>query len=320
MLKKILLSCLTATIILPFPLSVNATTTSQTPAILPLSLALTDKPLSSADRNSIKKEIDGLINAMNNNDSKKFLGHYSKKYQRRSSDGSTSSYDDLVQGAEMGLGMMKAFGAKIQPEDIQIANIGDKKAAAQIVYKATLTKDSPLANTPERKKDQQRTMLVTFEKINGRWLIIAQEDITVAESTVATTNTNNNIPATPITKQDRQTFSNFFKRHLDSLNRKDLNGYLATLDPKAPQYGKAKQETAQLFKEYTLKYTIKSVKVISINQQEAVVEMVATVKKISGGGFKDSQMTTTNLLKKSNGQWRLYDTSIDSLTDLQAQK
>jgi hypothetical protein len=48
--------------------------------------------------------------------------------------------------------------------------------------------------------------------------------------------------------------------------------------------------------------------------------MVATVKKVSGGGFKDSQMTTTNLLKKTNGKWRIYGTSIDSLTDLQASK
>ncbi len=322
MLKKIFLSCLTAAIVLPLPLGVKAATSNinRLSTISSPNLLIAGKSLSIADQASIKKEIMELMKAVNAGNAKKFLSHYSKKYQSQNSNGSVSTYTDLEQNAEAGLSVMKAFGTKFSPEDIRVGT-NNGKVVALVTYKVDLSKGSPLANTPnsERNENQQYSVLVTFEKVGGRWLILSNERVSMPQApSVATANDRKTV--TPITSQDKQTFSNLFKRHLDALNRKNLNDYLATLDPKAPQYNQTKQETAQLFKEYTLKYTIKSVKVLSINKQEAVVEMVATVKKISGGGFKDSQMTTTNLLKKTNGKWRIYNTSINSLTDLQANK
>jgi hypothetical protein len=309
MFKNLLLSCLVATLTLTIPLSVQA----KILGVFPLSLSVTSKPLSKSDLNTIKKEIDDLMKAMNNGNSKKFLGHYSKKYQAITSDGRTTDYNELAQGADAGLGLMKAFGAKIYPENIQVTSIGAGKAVAEISYKVDYEK-LPMANSQKSKRGQKQTIILTLEKSNSRWLVVSQESLKETESTVAT---NNNSKITP---KDKQTFSALFKSHIDALNRKDLKAYLATLDPTAPQYDKVRQETAQLLKDFTLKYTIESVKVIELNKQEAVVEMVATVKKVSGGSFTDSKMVTANLLKKTNGKWRIYDTSLNLLTALKPQK
>jgi hypothetical protein len=306
MFKKILLPCLATAIILPLPVSVNAAAIQNIPAIFLLKSAVANKSLSTADLNSIKKEINELIQAMNARDSKKYVSHYARKYQSQN-----GTYETLSKNIETGMGLMKALGIKIKPQDIKITGVSKNQATAEVIYKVDVTKDSPLADN--KKKNIPAGIFLTLEKINGRWLVISDEKLIVNSSDTAA---SDHRPLTPITQKDRQTFSDFFKRHLDALNRKNLNDYLATLDPKAPQYSKAKQETAQLFKEFTLKYSIQSVKVISINKQQAVVEMVATVKKISGGGFQNSRMTTTNLLKKTNGKWRVYDTSINSLTNL----
>jgi ketosteroid isomerase-like protein len=312
MFKKFLLSCLTAAIVLPLPVSVHAATSNIDSQILPLGYVIADRSLPASDVNSIKKEINSLINAINSGDAKKLISHYSKEYQSTSG-GRTVTYKDLVEGMEAGAGLMKALGTIIRPEEIKITSIGNNQATAQVSYRVDLKKDSPLRDSAGSKQDRQAVVLITLKKTNGRWLVVSTEAISTPKGVEPTTASNQ--PAN-ITQQDKQTFTNFFKRHLDALNRKDLNAYLATLDPKSPQYDAAKQETAQLFKEYTLKYAIKSVKVISVDKQEAVVEMAATVKRVSGGGFKDSKMVTTNTLKKINGKWRLHSTTINELTPL----
>jgi hypothetical protein len=324
MLKKFFLPFLAAAIALPLPLSIHAATAA--PVIFPLSLAASSKTLSNSELSSIKKEITGLLQAMNDRNTKKYLSYYSKKYQADRL-GNKVDYNDLSLNAKASLELLKAFGIKVGSEDVRIASIGHNKATAEVIYKIDLSKDSPFASgRANKKKDKPRGIFMTMEKINGRWLVISDEALIVNESeaSVAANNQkpeeNDKSPATAVTTQDQQFFTGFFNRHLDALNRKNLNDYLATLDASSPQYKKIKEETAQLFKEYTLKYTAQSVKLISRDKNEAVVEMVATVKKISGGGFKDSKMKTTNFLKKSNGKWHIADTSIDSITELVAKK
>ncbi len=324
MLKKFFLPCLAAAIALPLPLSVHAATT--TPVVFPLSLAVSSKTLSNSDLSSIKKEVAGLIQAMNTRDTKKYIGYYSKKYQADRG-GVKVDYNNILTYAKTSIEMLKAFGIKIDSQDVRIAGIGNNKATVEIIYKVDLSKDSPLANNPQvnAKKDKPNGIFMTMEKVNGRWLVISDENLIVNESAPIASNgqkprANDKTSAMAVTAQDQQFFAVFFNRHLDALNRKNLNDYLATLDASSPQYKKIKVETAQLFKEYTLKYTAQSVKLVSRNKNEAVVEMVATVKKVSGGGFKDSKMKTTNFLKKSDGRWRIVDTSIDSVTDLVAKK
>ncbi len=330
MLKKFFLPCLAAAITfgaseaiaLPLPLSVPSATAA--PVIFPLSLSVSSKTLSNSDLSSIKKEVAGLIQAMNARNTKKYIGYYSKKYE--ADRGSVKvDYNTLLSQAKASLEMLQAFGIKIDSQDVRIAGIGNNKATVEIIYKVDLSKDSPFADARAKvKKGKPSGIFMTMEKINGRWLIISDENLIVNESPIATNiqkpGANDKNAAMAVTAIDQQFFTVFFNRHLDALNRKNLNDYLATLDASSPQYKKSKEETVQLFKEYTLKFTAQSVKLISRDKNEAVVEMVATVKKVSGGGFKDSKMKTTNFLKKSDGKWRIVDTSIDSVTELVAKK
>jgi ketosteroid isomerase-like protein len=322
MLKKFFLPCLAAAIALPLSLSVHAATT--TPVIFPLSLAVSSKTLSNSDLSSIKKEVAGLIQAMNARDTKKYIGYYSKKYQADRG-GTKVDYNNILTYAKTSLKMLKAFGIKINSQDVRIAGIDNNKATVEIIYKVDLSENPELANARgNSKKDKPHGIFMTMEKTNGRWLIVSDENLIVNESPIASNGqkpgANDKTSAMAVTTQDQQFFAVFFNRHLDALNRKNINDYLATLDASSPQYKKSKEETVQLFKEYTLKFTAQSVKLVSRDKNEAVVEMVATVKKVSGGGFKDSKMKTTNFLKKSDGKWRIVDTAIDSISELVAKK
>jgi ketosteroid isomerase-like protein len=321
MLKKFFLPCLAAAIVLPLPLNVNAAIT-QLPTLSPLRLASTDKALSSEDINDIKKQVDSLINAQNTGDVKKALSYYSKKYQGRNSKGevvtnyntlsslASSKYSSIFKAHDETLGTKREYG------EVKISGLDNKRASAQFSYKINHTKLPPNTST---EKNHQNTMFLTFEKISNKWLIVASKS-TISTNSETIVNNEKKQPTTQVSKQDQEFFVVFFNRHLDALNRKNLNDYLATLDASSPQYKKSKEETVQLFKEYTLKFTAQSVKLVSRDKNEAVVEMVATVKKVSGGGFKDSKMKTTNFLKKSDGKWRIVDTSIDSVTELVAKK
>jgi ketosteroid isomerase-like protein len=323
MLKKFFLPCLAAAIALPLPLSIHAA--NATPVIFPLSLAASSKTLSANDRDSVKKEISDLIVAMNNRDKKKYLSHYSNKYHAEFGKGVVIDRNTLVQNADSSIGFLKSLGIKIKPQEIRVVGIGKNQATAEIIYSIGLSEKSPFANdqkTINELKETPQGFFLTLEKTNGRWLIISGENLIVkgAEKLAANNDKKTGDSTVSINPLDQQFFTDFFKRHLDALNRKNLNDYLATLDASSPQYKKSKEETVQLFKEYTLKFTAQSVKLVSRGKNEAVVEMVATVKKVSGGGFKDSKMKTTNFLRKSDGKWRIVDTSIDSVTELVAKK
>jgi ketosteroid isomerase-like protein len=314
MLKKILLPSLAATVTLATPLSSFAasTTVEVRPVSIP-GLSAKKTSLSAADERAIRKMIADMLQGVNAGDTKKYLRAYSTKYKGTVPGSETvQTYENLQQGANM-IGLIKAMGVKMSAENINILSTKGNAALVELVYRADV-KD----NQGQQRSNSTPT-LMTVEKINGRWLIVEEQTSKDPSRGVAVVPTSENPPANTGTAADQQAFSLFFTRHLDTLNKKDLNGYLATLDPEAPLYKQAKVDTAELFREYTLKYSIKSVKVLSIGSKEAVVQMVATVKKISGGDFKDSKMTTTNVMRKTNGKWRIYDTEVNAL-DVLAKK
>jgi ketosteroid isomerase-like protein len=318
MLKKFLLPCLAATVTLATPLSTLAAGNTVKPKPIPIpGLSAKKTSLSAADERAIKKLITDMVQAVNAGNSNKYIRAYSTKYQGTvvGSEG-VQTYENLQQGASM-IGLINAMGVTMSAENIRIVSVKNNTAMIELVYRAEV-KDRP-GLAPEKRSNTTPT-LMAVEKINGRWLIVAEQTLKDPNRGVAVVPAMNNTPPNKGTEADQQIFSAFFKRHLETLNKKDLTGYLATLDPEAPLYKQAKADTAQLFQEYTLKYSIQSVKVLSIGSTEAVVEMVATVKKVRGGEFRDSKMTTTNVLRKVNGKWRIYDTSVNSLEGLQAKK
>jgi ketosteroid isomerase-like protein len=304
MLKKNFLPCLAAALILPFPWSVIAA---------PVNLStqknreISSQSLSKADINSIKKEVDSLLKATNERNSKKYLSHYSKNYVEYKKDG-VISYYTIAKNAKNRLNSLP-LSFKLAPIEIDFGSLRDEKINVLIRCK-TEAKDA---------QDSEHKMGLVFEKVQGRWLIVTEENTLFAHIKLDLADIDKK-PRSVVSDRDRQKISDLFKRHLDALNHKDLNSYLATLQRQSQHYDNAKIETAKLLKEYTLKYTLKSVKIISMDLRETVVETVATVQKVSGGGFKDSKIKTTNILHKEDGKWYIFETSIDSVTELVAKK
>ena len=141
---------------------------------------------------------------------------------------------------------------------------------------------------------------------------------------------NGNISAAPVASRpiqpivpspkDRKIFQQVFAKHLSALNQEKLGDYLATLDSTSPNYSAAKASTLKLFKNYDLKYDLKTVEVLSLSKQEAVVKLIVNVKKIKGGEFTDSQLVTINTVRKTNSQWRIYDTQVENISALNSPK
>jgi ketosteroid isomerase-like protein len=324
MLKKILLSCLVATVALTTPLSTLAAGKVKPKTVATPNQPTQDNNLSKAEQEELVKIIqDSVENA--NAPGEIIAG----KYYPRGHDG---LYGELVRN-------MGDLGAAKKAVKISIKGLGynssfrgygekGKQAEIDVIFEGVIIQRSRLVGVNYEQvrvgeDKQERTelhLILQLEKHeDGRWRIHRSRNTADDKYRKVTAD----VPQAPnpkISKRDQQVFIDLFKRHLETLNKKDLAGYLATLDPQAPLYKQAKADTAQLFQDYTLKYSIQSVKVLSIGSTEAVVQMVATVKKVRGGAFKDSKMTTTNVLRKVNGKWRIYDTEVNALEDLQAKK
>jgi hypothetical protein len=314
MLKKILATGLFGSILLSLPLQAQATViqygTSKASGAM-----VTQNTLSASDRQAIRNVIINLMKALNSGNSEGVVRAYSSKYQ--SSEG--GNYQSVTQGAGLGTSILKAYGIIFKSKSIQIEGVSKNRAIATVKYEIGFT-SAALAKMSSQQRDranrlQPAVIRVSLEKDGGRWLIVNEETLSSpvpSNSSVATSSPAN----PPASTQDRTAVKALFARHIQALNKEDLKGYLATLDANSSKYEQVKQQTAQLFKDYNLKYEMKSLEIVSLNGNTGVVKMVATVKRVGGGGFTDSKIVTFNTINKSKGKWQIADTEVESLTSL----
>jgi ketosteroid isomerase-like protein len=313
MLKKILLSLLLAAIALPQPATalILSSGTSQARGMVAL-----QNSLSVSDRQAIKQLLNKMVKAANSANAKDLLATYSPKYQDSSG---TANYKTLKSNIRLGLAFMKAYGIQINVENIKITSINSNQAMVHVNYKLDVDPEV-LAEMNEQQRLSSEKLVksklsYTVEKSNGRWLIVSMQD---RERTAGTTAAQPELPTAPVKnqQQERKVLQALFKKHLQALNKEDLKSYLATLDSESAQYSQAQQQTQKLFKEYDLKYESQTIEVMSIGQKDAVVKLVATVKKIKGGSFANSKMVTYNTIRKTANGWRIADTQVESITAL----
>jgi ketosteroid isomerase-like protein len=98
-----------------------------------------------------------------------------------------------------------------------------------------------------------------------------------------------------------------------ALQRKDLEAYLATIDPGSPVFETTKALTQALFNNYDLKYELNSLEVISTAGNEAKVRVIQTTRKITGPEFRDNRVVAIHTLRKSNGRWKLFRTDVEKI-------
>jgi hypothetical protein len=322
MFNQIFLSFLTVIIAVPL----------LTPAVLAEKPMTAVKANSDQDKQEIKKVINQNISSINAGDQAGYLKTLSP---------SSKEYQKAIQNPAS-LKFVQAFGLVFKLQELDYIQVSSNQAEVKVKLLSTIGKTGFAAEIEKMKKQsgtrvnpdgsvtttkvnggfeksQFATGTIKLGKINGKWLIIAMDS---QKSSVNKTNASRVTPATitsqPIRPTDRKIFQQFFTKHLQALNQENLGNYLATLDLKSPNYPTAKTSTIKLFKAYDLKYELKAVDVVSMGQQDAVVKLTATVKKLKGGEFTDSQMVTTNTVRKTNGQWRIYDTQVENISSLNA--
>jgi hypothetical protein len=102
-------------------------------------------------------------------------------------------------------------------------------------------------------------------------------------------------------------------RNLQRVREENLELAMSTIDKKSPDYQKTRDLTTEVFNVYDLQYAMNSINIINVSQSEAKVRTIITTKKISGPEFRDNMVTSINTLKKTNGQWKMFSTTIESV-------
>ncbi len=330
--------------ILLLPLVAISTTTLFVPSIVlakPSQSSMAASANLNKDKLEIKKVIEKNINSINAGDSAGYL---------RTLSPSSTEYQKTIQNPG-NIRIVKGFGLIFNVQQLDYLQVSSNQAEVQVKILMTISKtgllseleklqqsgtkigkDGSITTTSVKtssnfNKSQVSVGNIKLGRINGQWLITAMSN---DKNKSMVGSRNSNISATPVASQpiqpivpspkDRKIFQQVFAKHLSALNQEKLGDYLATLDSTSPNYSAAKASTLKLFKNYDLKYELKNVEVLSLSKQEAVVKLIANVKKIKGGEFTDSQLVTINTVRKTNGQWRIYDTQVENISALNTPK
>jgi hypothetical protein len=323
-----------------WPLVALTTATVFIPSVVfakPVQQYIAVKTTLDQDKQEIKQVIVKNLSAMNTGNSTSFLSTFSpvsKEYKEIAKDPSSLKF-------------LQALGLIYSVKEFDNIQVSNNQALVKVKILATLGKTGLIPEMERLKKEsgtkigkdgsvtttsirsnvnydkpQVSTGTIKLEKINGRWLISAilgNKFQPVAGTSVSDIKGNSR-SGQKIMASDRKIFQQVFAKHLSALNQEKLGDYLATIDATSPNYSAAKASTQKLFKNYDLKYELKNVEVVSLSKQEAVVKLIANVKKIKGGEFIDSQLVTINTIRKTNGQWRIYDTQVENISNLNTPK
>lgn len=98
------------------------------------------------------------------------------------------------------------------------------------------------------------------------------------------------------------------KMNAEYMDKEDLDGSLSTIHPESPAYESSKQMTSKLFEVYDLDYKLEKVELVEENKNEARVKFVQLTTKKSGPEFRNNRFTGVHILRKYNGNWKIYST------------
>lgn len=111
---------------------------------------------------------------------------------------------------------------------------------------------------------------------------------------------------------EEQAAKEVVKENARALENEDMDAMKATLHPESPKYDQTVAQVRQIFQEYDLTYDVE-VESVEVDGEEARVDVVQTTRKESGPAFRDNKMWATHVLRKYQGEWRIYDTQVDDV-------
>lgn len=104
--------------------------------------------------------------------------------------------------------------------------------------------------------------------------------------------------------------------NLSAYNAQNIDAYMATIHPSAPGRSETRQSLDQLVGTYELHASLERADLLSISSREAEVGFTLVTRKISGPDFRDNRIDGVMILRRSDGEWKLYDQRVDNVTYL----
>lgn len=98
--------------------------------------------------------------------------------------------------------------------------------------------------------------------------------------------------------------------NLNALNAEDMKAAMDTIHPDSPGNLSTAQSLPYIFQYYDLKYSIEAYQLQSIEGDYAKVRVVQTTRKIKGDVFRDNRIDVVHTLRRYNGFWYLWDSTL----------
>jgi hypothetical protein len=102
----------------------------------------------------------------------------------------------------------------------------------------------------------------------------------------------------------------------NTANREDLEGYMATIHPRAGGRSLTRNAMQELFVKYDLHYKVEALEVMEVDGKEARVAFALTTRKVNGPAFRDNFIKGVMILHLDDGSWKIYGQEVDEITYL----
>jgi hypothetical protein len=94
-------------------------------------------------------------------------------------------------------------------------------------------------------------------------------------------------------------------------NAEDIERYMATMHSRHHNNDMMRSTLEDMYRKYDLKATLSDVEIVKVSGDRAEVSFVLTTRKIRGPAFRDNRIRGIFILRKEDGEWKLYDQKVD---------
>ncbi len=105
-----------------------------------------------------------------------------------------------------------------------------------------------------------------------------------------------------------------------AVNTKNIDAYMTHIDESNPDYGNIKEMVYKILSVFELKMTVPSIKILRLEPEKAVVEVVQELRKVTGPDFKDHTTTVIHHMVNNGGKWKIVKTDTIKLDFFNAPK
>ncbi len=120
-----------------------------------------------------------------------------------------------------------------------------------------------------------------------------------------------------VSPKDQQAIMSVVRANVDAAENEDLNAFMQTLHPDSPLFDSSRKFMQAVFQKYDLSYQVVESTVEEVSGDVARVSFTQITRKRSGPpGIKDNKVKGEHILKKSDGNWKIYRTKAGNYTEL----